>query len=70
MGPGIPLGDDSLGVHADGCGALQVPGKTDLSDYSEAQSGICCCRKTLFFTCRRNPLQLGYGFYLAPPASP
>lgn len=51
-------------------GGVYCLGSGDLSDYSEAQSWICCCRKTLVFTHRRNPLHLGYSFYLAPHASP
>lgn len=74
--PGVALRGDSLCVQSDSYRALQVPrrsallGSGDLNDYSEAQSGICGWRKILFLLYRRNPLQVGHSFDLAPPASP
>lgn len=71
--PGVALTGVSLYVQSDSCvvpRGVYFLGSGDLNDYSEAQSGICGWRKTLFLIHRRNFLHVGCSFYLPPPASP
>lgn len=63
--PGVASRDDSLYVQSDSGvvpRAVHFLGSGDLNDYSDAQSGICGWRKTLFLIYRRNFLQVGCSF--------